>query len=123
MEKYISTKPTQKDGRVKNLKAENKKLLDEVSKLRNEIKSFKESNKVSCNMLHKQSEIIRELKSNICDLKDELKCTTSDSNATKKAFDKMEENYNKHMEIAENEIKRLNQIIFYLETKCLKVFE
>ena len=102
MEKYISTKPTQKDGRVKNLKAENKKLLDEVSKLRNEIKSFKESNKVSCNMLHKQSDIIRELKSNICDLKDE---------------------HNNHMEVAENEIKRLNQIIFYLETKCLKVFE
>ena len=118
-----TTKQTIKDGRVRNLKAENRKLLDEVSKLRNEIKSFKESNKISTNMLHNQSDTIRELKSNIYDLKDELKCITSDSNATKKAFDKMEEHYNKHMDIAENEIKRLNQIIFYLETKCLKGFE
>lgn len=40
-----------------------------------------------------------------------------------KALNKMEEHYNNQMDIAENEIKRLNQIIFYLETKCLKGFE
>lgn len=37
-----------------------------------------------------------------------------------KAFDKMEEHYNSHMQIAENEIKRLNVIIHYLEGKVWK---
>ena len=33
---------------------------------------------------------------------------------------KMEKHYDSHMEIAENEIKRLNVIIHYLETKDMK---
>lgn len=41
-------------------------------------------------------------------------------NKVNKAFDKMEEHYNSHMQIAENEIKRLNVIIHYLEGKVWK---
>ena len=92
------TKPIPKDGRVKNLKAKNKELQSNLNIANRTIKL----------QLDYQKELI-------------------DSNvllrAENKALVKMEEHYNNQMEVAENEIKRLNQIIFYLETKCLKGFE
>ena len=91
-------KETPKDSRVKNLKSKNRELQTKLNIANRTIKL----------QLDYQKELIDE---NFL-----LK-------AENKALEKMEEHYNKHMEIAENEIKRLNQIIFYLETKCLKGFD
>ena len=89
---------TIKDGRVKNLKSKNKGLQAKLNIANRTIKL----------QLDYQKELIDE---------------SVILRAENKALNVMEEHYNKHMEVAENEIKRLNQIIFYLETKCMKGFE
>ena len=92
------TKPIPKDGRVKNLKSKNKDLQSKLNIANRTVKL----------QIDYQKELIDE---NFL------------LRASNEALMEMEEHYNNHMEIAENEIKRLNQIIFYLETKCLKGFE
>ena len=93
-----TTKQTIKDNRIKNLKSKNKSLQAKLNIANRTIKQ----------QLDYQKELIDD---------------SALLRAENRALNKMEEHYNKHMEVAENEIKRLNQIIFYLETKCLKGFE
>lgn len=93
-----TTKQTTKDNRVKNLKSKIKGLQAKLNIANRTIKQ----------QLDYQKELIDE---------------SVLLRAENRALNKMEEHYNNQMDIAENEIKRLNQIIFYLETKCLKGFE
>ena len=93
-----TTKQNTKDNRVKNLKSKIKGLQAKLNIANRTIKQ----------QLDYQKELIDE---------------SVLLRAENRALNKMEDHYNNQMDIAENEIKRLNQIIFYLETKCLKGFE
>ena len=98
MKKKVATKSAPKDNRVKNLKAKIKEIQAKLNI----------ANRTVLQQLDYQKELIDE---------------NFILSAANKALEKIEEHHNYQMEIAENEIKRLNEIIFYLETKCMKGFE
>lgn len=126
--------------RYKDLKKQNEelqakvyKLIEKCNSLYFELKEYKSKNNGDCskcdfdNLVKNMEELLKdnlerdekynELQDKFKKAMEMLKIKTDDFYVLQNSFDKMEEHYNSHMKIAEKEIKRLNVIIHYLESK------